>query len=35
VFGTLRYMSLEGMRRKTDVDAYIREVEALSGTVTL
>ena len=26
VFGTLRYMSLEGMRRKTDVDAYIREV---------
>jgi deoxyribodipyrimidine photo-lyase len=35
VFGTLRYMSLEGMRRKTNVDAYIREVEALSGTVTL
>ena len=28
VFGTLRYMSLEGMRRKTDVDAYIREVTA-------
>jgi len=23
IFGTLRYMSLEGMRRKTDVDAYI------------
>ena len=23
VFGTLRYISLEGMRRKTDVDAYI------------
>jgi deoxyribodipyrimidine photo-lyase len=29
VFGTIRYMSLEGMRRKTDVDAYIREIEAL------
>ena len=29
VFGKVRYMSLEGMRRKTDVDAYIREIEAL------
>ncbi len=29
VFGMIRYMSLEGMRRKTDVDAYIREIEAL------
>jgi deoxyribodipyrimidine photo-lyase len=27
VFGQLRYMSLEGMRRKTDVDSYIREIE--------
>jgi deoxyribodipyrimidine photo-lyase len=26
VFGKLRYMSLEGMRRKTDVDAYIQEM---------
>lgn len=26
IFGMVRYMSLEGMRRKTDVDAYIREV---------
>jgi deoxyribodipyrimidine photo-lyase len=26
IFGTLRSMSLEGMRRKTDVDAYIREI---------
>ena len=26
IFGKIRYMSLEGMRRKTDVDAYIREV---------
>ncbi len=25
VFGMIRYMSLDGMRRKTDVDAYIRE----------
>ncbi len=24
IFGMVRYMSLEGMRRKTDVDAYIR-----------
>jgi deoxyribodipyrimidine photo-lyase len=24
IFGTLRYMSLDGMRRKADVDAYIR-----------
>lgn len=29
VFGTVRWMSLEGMRRKTDVDAYLREIEAL------
>jgi deoxyribodipyrimidine photo-lyase len=26
VFGTVRYISLEGMRRKTDVDAYIHGV---------
>ncbi len=26
IFGKIRYMSLDGMRRKTDVDAYIREV---------
>ncbi len=29
VFGQIRWMSLEGMRRKTDVDAYIREIETL------
>ncbi len=29
VFGKIRYMSLEGMRRKTDVDAYVREIGAL------
>ena len=27
IFGQLRYMSYHGMRRKTDVDAYIRNVE--------
>jgi deoxyribodipyrimidine photo-lyase len=27
IFGTVRYMSYEGMRRKTDVDAYIRRIE--------
>lgn len=26
IFGMTRYMNLEGMKRKTDVDAYIREV---------
>ena len=31
IFGTLRYMSLEGMRRKTDVNAYIGEVGRLAG----
>jgi deoxyribodipyrimidine photo-lyase len=30
IFGQVRYMSLEGMRRKTDVDAYIRGVESMS-----
>ena len=29
IFGTVRYMSYEGMRRKTDVDAYIRSIECL------
>ncbi len=29
IFGQLRYMSAEGMRRKTRVDAYIQEIEAL------
>jgi deoxyribodipyrimidine photo-lyase len=26
IFGTVRYMSIEGMRRKTDTEAYIREL---------
>jgi deoxyribodipyrimidine photo-lyase len=29
IFGQVRYMSLEGMRRKTDTQAYIREIEEL------
>jgi len=29
IFGQVRYMSYEGMRRKTDVDAYIRSLECL------
>ena len=28
IFGKVRYMSYEGMRRKTEVDAYIRRIEA-------
>jgi deoxyribodipyrimidine photo-lyase len=29
IFGMIRYMSYEGMRRKTGVDAYLREIEEL------
>jgi len=29
IFGQVRYMSYEGMRRKTDVDAYIQGIECL------
>jgi deoxyribodipyrimidine photo-lyase len=29
IFGHVRYMSYDGMRRKTDVDAYIRSIEYL------
>jgi deoxyribodipyrimidine photo-lyase len=32
VFGQLRYMSIEGMRRKTDVPAYIAEIAQLERT---
>jgi len=31
VFGQLRYMSYEGMKRKTDVPAYISQINALSA----
>ncbi len=30
IFGTLRYMSLEGMKRKTDTGAYIEEIKAVT-----
>jgi deoxyribodipyrimidine photo-lyase len=32
VFGQLRYMSYEGMKRKTDIAAYIKEVAYLETT---
>ena len=32
IFGQIRYMSNQGMRRKTDVDAYRREMDSLERT---
>lgn len=32
IFGTVRYMSADGMKRKTDVSAYLREIRALEET---
>lgn len=32
IFGTLRFMSYEGMRRKTAVDSYIKEIDYLERT---
>ena len=32
IFGQVRYMALAGMRRKTDVDAYIREIDTMGVT---
>ena len=32
IFGQIRYMSYEGMRRKTDIDAYVREIDYLERT---
>ena len=32
VFGTVRYMNAAGLRRKFDIDAYVRRVEALGRT---
>jgi deoxyribodipyrimidine photo-lyase len=29
IFGQVRYMSFDGMRRKTDTDAYIKGIEYL------
>jgi deoxyribodipyrimidine photo-lyase len=31
IFGQVRYMGLAGMRRKTDVDGYIREIDTMEG----
>ncbi len=33
ILGSVRYMSLSGMRRKTNVDAYIEEINALEGSL--
>jgi len=30
VFGTVRYMNAAGLRRKFDIDAYVRKVERLA-----
>jgi hypothetical protein len=32
IFGQVRYMGLAGMRRKTDVHAYIREIDTMGVT---
>jgi deoxyribodipyrimidine photo-lyase len=32
VFGTVRYMNAAGLRRKFDVDAYVRKIDALSSS---
>jgi deoxyribodipyrimidine photo-lyase len=32
IFGQIRYMSYDGMRRKTNTEAYIREIEYLART---
>lgn len=32
VFGMIRYMSLDGMKRKTDAGAYLREIDHLERT---
>ena len=32
IFGQIRYMSFDGMKRKTGVDAYIREIEYVERT---
>ena len=32
IFGSIRYMSFDGMKRKTNVDAYICEIRELERT---
>ncbi len=34
IFGMLRYMSYEGMKRKTGIEAYIREIDSIQETGT-
>jgi deoxyribodipyrimidine photo-lyase len=34
VFGTVRYMNAAGLKRKIDIDAYVRRVAALTGEET-
>ncbi len=34
IFGKVRWMSGDGMRRKTDVDAYLRQIEYMERTST-
>ena len=34
IFGTIRYMGFDGMKRKTDVPGYIREIEYMERTGT-
>jgi deoxyribodipyrimidine photo-lyase len=34
IFGVVRYMSLDGMKRKTDVDSYLKEIDYLKATRT-
>jgi len=34
IFGTIRYMGFDGMKRKTDVPGYIREIEHMERTGT-
>ena len=32
IFGMIRYMSLDGMKRKTNIDAYLREIDHIELT---
>jgi len=34
VFGTVRYMTAAGLRRKIDMDAYLKRVEHLARTTS-
>ena len=33
IFGQLRYMSYDGMKRKTDIAAYIRQIDSPQATL--